>query len=98
MTEYLQWTDVEVDPPKEDGLYIVRTKTKYSHLMKRGNILETNLHISVDKKGNKSYSWSCNNQVVTHYLKVVRIRNHNKNKSRWQMKASLARISRRFQS
>jgi len=59
----IDFVKVSVDDelPKEDGKYIVFTKTP----MGNGNILPCSVHF--DKKG-KAH-WGCNNQIVTHWLK-----------------------------
>lgn len=65
-TTYVK-VSVEDELPTEEGKYIVFTETKLGN----GNVLNINLHIR-EKKGNKTYHWSCTNQVVTHWLKEIK--------------------------
>ena len=59
---YLLKKLVMVELPKEDGKYIVFTKTSMGNV----NILEISFHM----KDNKPH-WGCNNQIVTHWLKKI---------------------------
>lgn len=52
---------VKDELPKEEGKYIVFTKTPLGN----GNIFACAVHF--DKKGKAN--WGCNNQIVTHWLK-----------------------------
>ena len=59
----IDFVKVSVDDelPKEDGKYIVFTKTPMGNV----NIFQCSVHF--DKKGRAN--WGCNNQIVTHWLK-----------------------------
>ena len=62
MTDTYDKISVIKELPKQEGKYIVFTKT----MMNSNNIFECSMHI--DNKG--KVKWSCINQIVTHWLKL----------------------------
>ena len=59
--------DVEKELPTENGKYIVFTKTGAGNQ----NIFDTTCNLR-EKKGKTIATWSCTNQIVTHWLKQTK--------------------------
>lgn len=56
----MEWIDIEVEQPKEEGKYLVKTKTMM------GNTHRVDCHCHINKG---KVHFNVTNQIVTHWLK-----------------------------
>lgn len=63
-----EWINIKTEQPLTEGEYVVKTISTYGKTFKKENVIKVRLTFNSKNEP----SWSCTNQIVTHWLKEIK--------------------------